>query len=319
MPQVSAWRDAASLPIPGARFYADPGPGNVYWGGTTTTTQWSPSGQTIASHYAESTSGPIAVTRRYYTTAPYNNASLESAILTDRAAGRIPWVSIKPQGAFYGLDASGLSARYDDFLEFWQVVKDADCPVIGTTHHEPENDTTETSSIISQWGYEQEQFENARQEIGAVKGSSASVLMSYTFRHDSGGSTAPFSGRDAAAWIAASAPNVLQGIDYYAYITNPTATEKLVSQPLYDVAEWADSRPLVFGEVGQTRQSATYSWEPAMEEFVTWCVNNDVPIMAYFDDGQNSVEAWPFTTAELDWWNNDLRLRSYSLTRDDVV
>ena len=195
-------------------------------------------------------------------------------------------------------------------LSFFTTLNTADHLIVATTFHEPENDDG-TTQHYADWGELQTQWADAHAEIGASKVVTASVLMSYTFR------TA--SGRPYASWVAASAPNMIQGIDYYAYQTNPAANRVLVSAPLDDVMNRTDSRPLSFAEIGQTRVNGDAAWQTAVNDFYDLASAESWPFMSYFDSGYNSVEAWPFTATELAYYNNTTRQKSYAVTISDLV
>jgi hypothetical protein len=325
-PSFTLWRNGAEVPVtgmqlkvadappppppPAARFYGDPGLSNVYIGGHEPTPQWPSTQSTLQARYDEVTRGPIAMVRRFYQDVG-SYGGMASALAQDKAAGRIPWVSFKPGGTFYGRTASQLSARYDAMLAFVQVLKDADMPIFSATFHEPENDAT--TQYYADWGVLQEQWAAAHAEIGATKVTTTCILMSYTFR--------TISGRPYASWVSAGAPCQVQGIDYYAYQTNPTANQVLVSAPLDDVVARTDqSRPIAFAELGQTRSIGTTAWQEAMSDFYDLCASTErIVASCYFDSGFNSVESWPFTEAERVYYNGTLRTRSYSVTSADVL
>lgn len=305
--------EPAPVDPPTARFYGDPGESLIYVGGHEPVPVWPVGQTTLATRYEESTYGPIGIVRRFYQDSG-TYGGMAADIADDKAAGRIPWVSFKPGGTFYGRTAAQKSARYTLMLAFLTICNNADWPVIASVFHEPENDTTSVTqaALAADWLELQTQWAAAKAEVGAVKVTTASVLMSYTFR------TA--SGRPYATWVAAGAPCDIQGIDYYAYATNVAANRVLVSAPLDDVLARTDSRPIMFAELGQTRSIGTTQWEEAMSDFYDLCAAEPRIVgSVYFDSEFNSVESWPFTAGERTWYNNVLRQRAYSVVAADVL
>lgn len=316
---TTGWTLRGGYTPPPPRFAGDPGPGKLYVGGHEpdgASNPWPDGTYTLEARYDEANRGPIGIVRRFFQT---SWTDLASKLAADKAAGRVSWVSFKPGGTFYGRTASQVAARYTQMLQILEICRDSGHTVWVAMYHEPENDDKQGSTEIehpAEWAVVQQQLADAWVEVGSPANvATSSILMSWSLR--------TISPRLWQEWQAATEPVQIQGIDYYAYASNPTANRLLVSTPLFDVMARTDpNRPVAFAELGQTRSIETTigpgAWEQQMARFYEYARDSGGRIVAgvYFDspfsdNAENSVEEWQFTNAERDWFNQTLRTRDY--------
>lgn len=171
-------------------FPGDTRPGTLRWGASITG-----NGDPVARHEAAA-GHPLGIRRTFWQSAQVDK--MAATAKADLAAGRLPWVSVKPPGSW----ASVAAGQHDAWIVgVWAAVAALDGPVWLTLHHEPEND----GPPAADWRAMQVRFA-ARRPTNASNVAFASILMAWTFD--------PRSGRNPLDWWVANTFDIA-GIDYY--------------------------------------------------------------------------------------------------------
>jgi hypothetical protein len=260
-------RPSPSIP-PGTRFPGDPGTGRLYFGSSI------PFDEPISE--VEISSHPT-VSRRFYR--PGQENALLAMTRRDRAAGVLPFVSMKPPGTWQSVARGDFDSWLSMLLGGLARVPG---PVMFAVQHEPENDVSPGQTPGHWVAMQQRVIGLARQQAPRV--TVVPVLMQYTF--------APTSGRDPLQWLVPGAD--LQGIDVYNPWL-PTDSREWVSFPdlLGAVQSVVTDVPVVVPEYGCLTDPADVSrtrrW---FYDAFDYAVANNVVGLAYFNGSGSDGVSW---------------------------
>lgn len=252
---------------PGTRFLGDPGVGRIYYGASTL------SDQMFAQ--LESTAGKNLTCRRNYFQ-QQNVAGLVRRVESDHSAGQMPIVSIKPPGPWGDVAAGSYDSWLTSLLTGCQRTGK---PVFLCIHHEPENDAQSASPWRAQdWVAMQNRAISSAARLAPLV-TITPILMDWTFETR---------GRDPNEWMVPNA--TVFGADVY----NPwSPSDGLRWRSFADRAQamqpWAGTRPIVIAEHGcRTDPAAPSMAGQWMFDAFTWCTQNNVVALSYFDSDRHS-------------------------------
>jgi hypothetical protein len=254
---------------PGTRFPGDPGTGRLYWGSSIRFDE--PIAQVQATP-------PPTVSRRFYR--PGQENALLAMARQDRAAGVLPFVSIKPPASWEAVARGDFDSWLNLLLDGLAQVPG---PLMFAVQHEPENDVSPGQTAAHWVAMQQRVIRLGRQQAPRV--TVVPVLMQYTF--------APTSGRDPLQWLVPGAD--LQGIDVYNPWLPTSSSREWVSFPdlLGAVQSVVTDVPLVVPEYGcltdPTDISRTRRW---FYDAFDYAVANNVVGLAYFNGSGSDGVSW---------------------------
>ncbi|MFL6178743.1 MAG: hypothetical protein ACJ74E_02685 [Actinomycetes bacterium] len=216
-----------------------------------------------------------------------NWPAVASEIEAEHAAGRLPWVSIKPPGG----GAAGWSAVADGSMddeiralaETLMTVDDQ--PVLLTFHHEPSNDGSEAGGAV--WAAAYSRFHDVLESAGALANvADPPIVGDWLFNPQN-------QAQDPANWVTedvlSRAPFL--GIDLY---ENHSGESFAVRIPR--ILDWlaAQGHPELMIGIGETGSTdAAYPDKSAsdwMNESLAWVAANTdkVGVVSYFNSTSNS-------------------------------
>lgn len=272
----------------GGPFPGDVAPGQVRWGASI-------HGNGDPARHEVPSGRPLGLRRTFFQW-HQRTGSMVSTARADVAAGRLPWVSIKPPS--WNLTASGaVDAEIDAML---RALDSVGGPVWLTVHHEPEGGggvgSADDPGGPAAWRAMQAHIRSRMSAVGTRNVALASILMAWTFD--------PRSRRDPNEWFV---PGVFDfaGIDYY--VEDESMTD------LSQGRQWRAARefygrvglPIAIGEWGNRGTDAAAAAE--MEAFHAHARGSAwdgagarVIGMSYFDSNLNSsTGGWMLTGAPL--------------------
>jgi hypothetical protein len=221
-------------------------------------------GNAVPAAHESVTGVPLAMRRTFWGW-HHRTTKLPVVVAEDHAAGRTSWVSIKTPHW-------GETARGDHDAELDQLMlalADLGIPVWLTPWHEPENDSGQGTP--ADWVAMQERFAaRAPSNVTVVP-----IVMSWT--------TFAASGRDPEEWTT-SLPIV--GVDFYNQSEGRSPLTNDTLAPMVDHWVGRHGKLLAFGEFGN-RGTDTGAGDE-LDEWVRWCVANDVLACCWFDSDLNS-------------------------------
>lgn len=261
-------------------FPGQPAPGHIYYGASVpfhrSLPQWeSELGRTLA------------LNRSYFTPDVNEAAQLVARCRDDVAHGRLPHVSVKPDGTW----ADVAAGRRDEWLaSMLAPLGETDEPVLFTLHHEPENDAGGPGMLPSDFGGMQRRALQLAAEL-APSVVVAPVLQHWTFdpsRHDV----------DPAAWLVPEAPVV--GLDVYNPWSPTNGKEwRSFGSKMDEVLGWLGDKPIVIGEYGcrddPDNPGVAAQW---LRDAADYARAHNIVTMSYFNSTTDSPEgSWEMTAS----------------------
>lgn len=255
-----------------------PAPGTLYYGASVPYHRSLPA-------WEKELGAPLALHRSYFTPDANETKQLVARCRHDLARGRLPHVSIKPEGTWQSV-ASG--ERDDWLISMLGSLGEDASPVLFTLNHEPENDAGPPGMEPSDYVAMQRRVIDLAAEL-APQTIVVPVLRHWTFdpMHDGG---------DPSAWIVPEASAV--GVDLY----NPWSPTngkpwRTFASKLIEVSSWFGDMPLVVGEYG-CREDPQAPGRAAewLHDAADHARTHNVMSMSYFNSGVNAPEgSWELT------------------------
>lgn len=283
-PTGSPSPDAPTAPRPtrpavpgGGAFPGDVSAGEVRWGAAI-------QGNGDPGRHETVTRRPLGVRRTYFQWNQRTTGMVRTAA-EDVAAGRLPWVSVKPPS--WGDVGAG---RHDAEIDQMLVALDrVGGPVWLTVHHEPEGgggrNAADDPGGPAAWRAMQQRIRVRMDAVGTRNVAFAPVLMAWTFD--------PRSGRNAEDWWVDGVWD-FAGIDYYVDTEAPDDVAMAQRQWLLARSFYGDRRlDLAVGEWGNRGTDGRAAAE--MRGFYDHALGSAddglgarVIALAYFDSNLNS-------------------------------
>jgi hypothetical protein len=214
-------------------------------------------------------------------------------IAADHAAGRLPWVSVKPpQRAVAGWKQVSSGAVDKDIKALATVLKaNDDKPVLLTFNHEPSNDAGESEGKT--WAAAYAHFHDVLKAEGALKNvADPPILGEWLFNTKN-------KSQDPANWAL---PSVLSrapfmGVDLYQGAAGPTMADRLpVVLDWLDKAGYPDMM-VGIGEMGATDKYKNTTAAKWINESLAWVAahTDRIGVVSYFNSKLNSKPNvyWP--------------------------
>jgi hypothetical protein len=252
---------------------------------------------------------PYGVHRQYKNWNDWNGVAKD--IQADAAAGRLPWISVKPPlvgAAGWQAVANG---SYDaDIRSFASTLKaNDDKPVLITFHHEPSNDGTESEGAL--WAAAYVHMHDVLKSEGALANvADPPILGDWLFNPTN-------KTQDPANWVTNA---VLQrapflGIDLYENSSGETMADRLPRIIDWMAARGYPNKMIGIGESGSTdRMYDAKSAVDWLNESLNWVASHTdkVGVVSYFNSTANSRAGvyWPLDesaakmSAYRGWLNN---------------
>jgi hypothetical protein len=252
-------------------------------------------------------------------------AGLSRDIQAEHAAGRLPWVSIKPpNGAPAGWVAIADGSMDDDISALADALKATeDRPVLLTFHHEPSNDGSEADG--AEWAAAYAHFHDVLAASGALANvADPPIVGDWLFNPQN-------QPQDPANWLTedvlSRAPFI--GIDLYENGSGETFAERIPRILDWLAAHGHPELMIGIGEMGSTDaaypDSSAVQW---MNESLAWAAANTdkIGVVSYFNSTANSKADvyWPLdeSAGKLDayraWLDNPVTVDSIGAA-DSVV
>lgn len=282
--------EALATPPPPAwtgRYPGDTRPGHLRWGCSI-----EGNGDPHARHEAH-TGRPIGVRSTFWQWGQ-RLTQLATTCRTDLAAGRLPWVRLKPPPW-----AAVAAGQHDaDMAGLLRALDALGGPVWLTVHHEPEGGAgrNEPDDPAGPDGYSRmlARILDVRDQVRPANVEIVPIFMAYTW--------AAASGRDVDAWLPRTVTDRLRllGVDYY---EGKESAATLVTPYWLRVREWAGARRLdvAIGEWGNRGTNSVAAAE--MAEFYEHAIGSHADgrgarmvALSYFDSDLNSPNGgWTLT------------------------
>ena len=235
--------------------------------------------------------GPVGLVRTYY---QWGDGSREDRnIKADHAAGRMPWISFKPQSTRAGGWAAIASGKFDaDIRARARRYASLSKPVIVTFNHEPHNDNTGSPADFAKaWVRIHDVMKNETSLKNVI---SAPILGEWEFspinRHGDPGAFLPESVLDRCHFV---------GTDLYQNKTGQGYDVRLAY-----ILSWLDKRghsdkAVGIGETGCTNDFGNPNAATWWTNSWNWAAahSNRVCAIAYFNSARNNTlgKTWPLT------------------------
>lgn len=215
---------AASPPPSSGSYPGQPAAGDVMWGAFYRPNSGS---DDVGTRYENPAGHHLEISRSYFNWSQ-RTSSMISTARSDLAAGRLPWVSVKPP-SWASMAAGRHNAEIDQMLRALDALNG---PVWLTVHHEPEGGGGSNASDDPAGPAGHLAMNRVIRErmtaLGVDNIALAPILMEYTFN--------PQSGRDPSAYWAPGVYDFL-GIDTYS-----RSGESLLDRHWQTVRTWAADR-----------------------------------------------------------------------------